>query len=446
MKVAVIGAGIAGLTCAFELHKAGVEVEVFEREATVGGRMNTRTKDGLAFDVGANFLIRDYLGVNGLAEELGIERRQASPVPHIVYRAGHAHSMNFKSIRSIFRMGALDLLSRFRFLAFVLKVRSAHKGFDFFDLGKVPDELNQEDAYSFAKREVGASFADYIVDAFNSCMMFSRSTETSLAAFMSLFSMMADPAHDFSVLYAEGDMRAIPEALASRLRVHRDCPVLSLKAQEDGWRVGATRADARFDQVVLATTPSAALGMLTDAPGPQRDLLAATRSAATINVSFRIPKETLGRTHCFYVPFVENTIISEFTNESLKGDHTTHEGTSLVNVGLHEEAALRLMNETDERIFGVVRGELLSLNADLRAVAGRVQPYDLQRWPEAIPKYDCGHIARVNAFLREGQGERGLFLCGDYMNAPWIEGASRSGLKAARQILRGSRSGSSSAG
>ncbi len=43
-------AGIAGLTCAFELHKAGLEVEVFGREPTVVGRMNTRTKDGLAFD------------------------------------------------------------------------------------------------------------------------------------------------------------------------------------------------------------------------------------------------------------------------------------------------------------------------------------------------------------------------------------------------------------
>ena len=72
--------------------------------------------------------------------------------------------MNFSSIRSIFRMGALDLPSRFRFLAFVLKARSTHAGLDFFDLGLAPDDLNHEDAYTFARREVGQEFADYILD------------------------------------------------------------------------------------------------------------------------------------------------------------------------------------------------------------------------------------------------------------------------------------------
>lgn len=432
----MIGAGIAGLTCAFELQKAGVDVQVFERDLTVGGRMNTRTKDGLAFDVGANFLIRAYRGVGALAGEMGVELHRASPVAHIVYRDGRPHLMNFTSIRDIFRMDGLNLLSRLRFLVFVLKVRGRHAGLDFFDLGRAPDALNQEDAYSYARREVGQEFADYVLDSFNSCMMFSRSTETSVAAFLSLFSMMADPAFDFSVLHAAGDMRAVPAALADRLAVHRGCPVIALEPRDGGWQIVTAGASAPFDRVVLAATAGPALAMLREGPERHRALLRETRYASTINVSFRVPKDALGRTHCFYVPYVENRIISEFTNESLKGEHTTHEGTSLVNVGLHEEAALKLLGEEDARIFEMVRAELIGLNASLREVADRVQAYDLQRWSEAIPKYDCAHIARVKEFLRDGQGREGLYLCGDYMNAPWIEGASRSGQKTALQLVR----------
>jgi protoporphyrinogen oxidase len=401
--------------------------------------MNTRTKDGLAFDVGANFLIRAYRGVNALADEMGVELRKASPVTHSFYRSGRPCRMNLRSIRDIFRMNGLSLSGRFRLLAFVLKVRSAHAGLDFFDLGVAPDALNREGAYAYARREVGQEFADYILDSFNSCMMFSRSTETSAAAFLSLFSMKTDPAYDFSILHAKGDMRAIPEALADKLVVHRSCPVIALEPQPQygGWRLVTAEASVVFDKVVVAATAGQALGMLKEGPEPHRLLLAETRYASTINVSFRVPKDALGDTHCFYVPYVENRIISEFTNESLKGEHTTHEGTSLVNVGLHEEAARQLMNEQDERIFEVVKAELLKLNANLREVADEVQAYDLQRWPEAIPKYDCGQIAQVKKFLRDGQGLHGLYLCGDYMNAPWIEGASRSGQKVARQLIRG---------
>ena len=104
---------------------------------------------------------------------------------------------------------------------------------------------------------------------------------------------------------------------------------------------------------------------------------------------------------------------------------------------MHEEAALKLLNEEDGKLFEVVKAELLSLDANLREVADRVQPYVRERWPEAIPKYACAQIARVKKFLLDGQGGQGLYLCGDYMNAPWIEGSSRSGAKVARQLVRG---------
>ncbi len=54
--IAVIGAGLAGLTCAHALKEAGLDPQVFEKSRGLGGRMATRRADGLAFDHGAQFM------------------------------------------------------------------------------------------------------------------------------------------------------------------------------------------------------------------------------------------------------------------------------------------------------------------------------------------------------------------------------------------------------
>jgi len=71
VKVAIVGAGIAGLSAAAELRKSGHDVVVFERARGPGGRTATRRVDGiempnaargatLAFDHGAQyFTVRD---------------------------------------------------------------------------------------------------------------------------------------------------------------------------------------------------------------------------------------------------------------------------------------------------------------------------------------------------------------------------------------------------
>ena len=55
-KVAVIGAGVAGLTCAKRLHSEGAEVTVFEKSRGPGGRVSTRREEGgSSFDHGAQY-------------------------------------------------------------------------------------------------------------------------------------------------------------------------------------------------------------------------------------------------------------------------------------------------------------------------------------------------------------------------------------------------------
>ncbi len=54
-KVVVVGAGIAGVTCARELIRAGHDVEIRERAAAVGGRMAAPHIEGRRVDIGASY-------------------------------------------------------------------------------------------------------------------------------------------------------------------------------------------------------------------------------------------------------------------------------------------------------------------------------------------------------------------------------------------------------
>jgi hypothetical protein len=53
MRVAIVGAGLAGLTCARALRDAGCEVVVFDKGRGPGGRTATRRAGALSFDHGA---------------------------------------------------------------------------------------------------------------------------------------------------------------------------------------------------------------------------------------------------------------------------------------------------------------------------------------------------------------------------------------------------------
>ena len=54
-KVAIIGAGIAGLSCAKELQSHGISVDIFEKSRSPSGRMSTRRTPDWSADHGAQY-------------------------------------------------------------------------------------------------------------------------------------------------------------------------------------------------------------------------------------------------------------------------------------------------------------------------------------------------------------------------------------------------------
>ncbi len=55
LPVIVVGGGIAGISCAAALHRAGVVVRVLDRGRRLGGRMAVRMLDGRPIDLGASY-------------------------------------------------------------------------------------------------------------------------------------------------------------------------------------------------------------------------------------------------------------------------------------------------------------------------------------------------------------------------------------------------------
>jgi len=75
-RVAVVGAGIAGLHCAYRLQQVGVDVTVYEASTRVGGRMFSAKDDaydGQIFELGGELIDSNHATLFALAEEFKIK-------------------------------------------------------------------------------------------------------------------------------------------------------------------------------------------------------------------------------------------------------------------------------------------------------------------------------------------------------------------------------------
>ncbi len=74
-EVAVVGGGVAGLSCAYRLMQAGVPVRLFEGQKRVGGRMwslRGHFPENLVCELGGELVDSGHETIRGLCEELGL--------------------------------------------------------------------------------------------------------------------------------------------------------------------------------------------------------------------------------------------------------------------------------------------------------------------------------------------------------------------------------------
>jgi len=79
--VAIIGAGITGLTAAFYLKRKGIPVTVYEASGRVGGVIQSLRQDGYLAEFGPNTLLETSPKIGQLVRDAGLQSRRLDPDP-----------------------------------------------------------------------------------------------------------------------------------------------------------------------------------------------------------------------------------------------------------------------------------------------------------------------------------------------------------------------------
>ncbi|MDZ7806781.1 MAG: phytoene desaturase family protein [Gracilimonas sp.] len=176
MKIAVIGAGLGGLSIANLLAAKGHDVSVFEKNENVGGKMNQIKSKGFRFDTGPSLLTMPFL-LEKLFDECGetladhLELIPLDPVCKYFYQDGTEFN-NFEnrqdSIEEIKSFAPEDAQSYSDFLDHAATLY--HKTADAFIFNPLYSfkDLKQLDILSFFGIDAFSTVADKVDREFNS--------------------------------------------------------------------------------------------------------------------------------------------------------------------------------------------------------------------------------------------------------------------------------------
>jgi len=79
-SVAIIGAGITGLTAAFYLKRQGIDVTVYESSDRVGGVIQSLRQDGYLAEFGPNTILETSPKIGQLVSDAGLSCRRAEKI------------------------------------------------------------------------------------------------------------------------------------------------------------------------------------------------------------------------------------------------------------------------------------------------------------------------------------------------------------------------------
>lgn len=442
-RVAVVGAGLAGLRAAWLLAQRGLDVVAYEADAAVGGRARGEWHAGHwmdaawpVLDAGNATLLR-WIAQLGLADEMLPLR----PVQAHVWHRGRAHRIEPTTLRGAAWIPGWPALQTPRLLRWP-RLMARH--------AKLLDARAPERAASLDFRSVRDHVELYFGRAALDCWLTPelQSSYGDSVADLSRVALL-----QFARARGLGGWRPgvaglprrplaeLADAAAEGVRVVRGTRVERIDEEPaGGFRIEAVddagaRSAAWFEAVVVAVPAREAMRIAaTMLSIAERDVLVRMRerpvailSAALEGAEGGVPRE---------VRFArgDDSSIAAFVVEPGQLLGRAPEGHSQLVALLRDTAASEACEETDD---AVVKQTIRAIARARRDVEDRLIEARLFR--AKAPAFEVGHYRRLDRFFavqrdRRGLGRR-LYFAGDHLSGGGFEAALLSGERAAGELV-----------
>jgi protoporphyrinogen/coproporphyrinogen III oxidase len=408
-RVAIIGAGMAGLTCAHALKRRGIEPIVFEENPEIGGRDSAATF----------FLARDlFRNTFKLLSEVGLEDDILEISPHTgqVYK-GRVYYHRVASATGLLNFKGLNIADKIMLprMAYILARHGSHLDFHRPEIGL---EFDRETVASFIKRELSQNVLNYIAGPLISTLFFYGSEETSNW----LYLVLAKHMYNTRMSTLRGGIRRLTERLAAGLEIVGNRPVRGIATDGDSYLIHGEK----FAAVVVAVPGDRVLeieGVTELLSGEDQEFFRKSFYQRVVSVRVATAAPLAGRCYSVSIPRVEKSRAATISFHDYIDPSSVPKGRGLLTV-----------SGGGERISA---DELLE---DLRKLYS-VEPEEqtIEEWKSGMPKFLPGRYEEIARF-RKRERRPGLFFCGDYLLGPFLEAAVTTGINAAESLSLWERS------
>jgi protoporphyrinogen/coproporphyrinogen III oxidase len=442
--VVVIGAGVAGLAAARTLVRNGVAVTVLEQGDRVGGRLRTEMVDGIAVDVGAQFLINTGSRAVDMVREVGLVDQMTGISPSgAILRDGKLLRV-WPDARMLWSR-ALSPWARLQFLGLIGRAFLHRRELDV----HAPEEaygLDTQSVTEFAHGRWSQEIMSYGIEPVLESFLYWSPSQTSVAM---LWLLIRTLARTRRLYVMQQGLETLAERMAHGLDVRTDSQALIVERDDPHGRYAVTfRSRGRestltADGVIGATPASHVPSLFRGTVDSLPSLFVSVRYASCVTTAIAVGRTLPNRFFGVLFPRREAPRLAMAAVQSARGPGACPPGRDVILLYPSGPASRDLLSMGD----AAVRAALV---ADLRLAGSTYDPgpderdYRVIRWKQAIPMFDVGHLRRLHAFAHSGFGWDGVAFAGDYLGGPFVEGAITSGQRAATALLgrlRGPRGG-----